>query len=828
MRRPIVKAGVRLFVMAAMVAFLGVKLGQCATPEVTRRDLLKTCENEKYEFTLKVRQAFLAYAKSQAQADLKADGKSLPKEFLTWIDANPDVEAAVYVAHDKPSAVLLQLYSLRLDLGKTKFEKYHQLALAAAIVHAKRMTEVDITPREPLKIAVNGDPRKPIDTKEPGRKLDINDHIINFLNDNTIVEEVAADPKDAGKLKYDSRGIAIPAAKGKSLPPLVKRKRSLYAADVLASKELQAKFNAYMKSKGHAVSINCGDRIVHWQSRDAVHGQQNKDITTAYKLFRTAYEAKGLLPRQADETPSVAERCIYMIRNYEYTFPAELQAERKWPQFPITAPWPVLTLLVDDDQPLREREERWIAFRDRGEFKKYGEYIGAIAQQFDIQSARRLKPHPFTYNTVQMMLKDGGVCGTMGAISARSHNSLGIPACQAIQPGHCAMISFQYDTKKKLYVCKGGQYATGGDEITIPFSRWFFGDAAKNYPRSPGFGVQPNPRKHMVYHQSVAWAVNHGMSTFHDSTMAYAVYQLLDESSRQAHGKTLLKSGFEINPYNFLLTDAAQAAADTPQAQVQFWQVFTTALESAGDKYGCRPLGLYSQTVKTKVFASISKMPVPEDKEAAAIVFAFLKFENCDAPAALVNYRFALEGLSSLLTQTNASFKDHLVSSRVNVSEVNDKACKAMAAELKAVGACIQDKEQKTKWALGLLALSKGREKYFGRWARVATDPAIAYLAQQAGQRMPDNTQLTQALLDRLAGELKDSVAGPRDLKSCRLLATKIGAAAKFLREPAQKKKWASDLSKIIAGHETFIPKTTNKNARPVRDPCADAIKGLL
>ena len=50
--------------------------------------------------------------------------------------------------------------------------------------------EADITPREPLKLVINGDPRKPIDTKEPGRTLDLNDHIINFLNDNTIEEDV--------------------------------------------------------------------------------------------------------------------------------------------------------------------------------------------------------------------------------------------------------------------------------------------------------------------------------------------------------------------------------------------------------------------------------------------------------------------------------------------------------------------------------------------------------------------------------------------------------------------------------------------------------------
>jgi len=96
----------------------------------------------------------------------------------------------VYGGHDTPSQVLLHLYSLRLDLGKANFEEYRQLALATAIVSAKRAFAADITPRAPLKLVINGDRRQPVNTREPGRELDKNDHIINFLNENTIEEEV--------------------------------------------------------------------------------------------------------------------------------------------------------------------------------------------------------------------------------------------------------------------------------------------------------------------------------------------------------------------------------------------------------------------------------------------------------------------------------------------------------------------------------------------------------------------------------------------------------------------------------------------------------------
>ncbi|GAH87415.1 unnamed protein product, partial [marine sediment metagenome] len=247
-------------------------------------------------------------------------------------------------------------------------------------------------------------------------------------------------------------------------------------------------------------------------------------------MFRTAYEAKGLLPAKRDPFASPAERCAYLIRNYEYKFPPKIQAQRKWPHFPLTAPWPILTMLAVNNQPLREREERWVAFRDKGEFQKYGEFIGSVAQQHDMQSARRLRPHPFTYHTIQMMLKDGGVCGTMAAISSRSHNTLGIPASQAIQPGHCAVVAFRYDPKSKTYSCKGHQYATGGDEKTTPFTPWFREDLVQRTGRKNGISISFRQRKPMVYHQSVAWAVNYGMRSYLDSTLAHAVFRLLAES----------------------------------------------------------------------------------------------------------------------------------------------------------------------------------------------------------------------------------------------------------------------------------------------------------
>jgi len=305
----------------------------------------------------------------------------------------------------------------------------------------------------------------------------------------------------------------------------------------------------------------------------------------------------------------------------------------------LTAPWPVLTMLAADRQPLREREERWEAFRDRGEFKMYGEYIGAIAQQQAMQSARRLKPYPFTYATVQMMLKDGGVCGTMGSISARSHNTLGIPASQATQPGHCAMVAFRYDRENNTYSCKGGQYATGGDEKTGPFTPWPFEDQFRRTGRRNGYEISFHNRKPMVYHQTVAWGINHGVESCLDSVIAYGVFRTLPEDQRKAHGLTLLESGLTVNPYSFLLVDAAQDLASTPQEQIRFWKNFQAALKSAADKPSCPIDGLYNTTVKNKMVARIARMPVPKDESTAIEVLTFLEEEKCEIPAAYEAYR---------------------------------------------------------------------------------------------------------------------------------------------------------------------------------------------
>jgi len=47
--------------------------------------------------------------------------------------------------------------------------------------------------------------------------------------------------------------------------------------------------------------------------------------------------------------------------------------------------------------------------------------------------------------------------------------------------------------------------------------------------------------------------------------LANAVFRLLPEEERRTHGVKLLESGLALNPHSFLLVDAAQNTAATPQ-----------------------------------------------------------------------------------------------------------------------------------------------------------------------------------------------------------------------------------------------------------------------
>lgn len=751
--------------------------------------------------------AWLEDKKASTLKELEAQGITLPPDFLAWIDSDPIVRTTVYAARSRPADVLKILRSLEIDLGeKTVREDHSQLALALAVARSSEAATVNLNPRGRLVLRIPGDPREPVDTNDPNRPLDRDDHIINFLNSRTITEQVVVGHREEPPpLRYDERGIAIPdTGKGKKqkIPITENRTRTLYAADVMASRALQIEFNAYMKSKGHEVEIDCGDGVIHWKSTAAVRAERKK-INEALVLFRTAYERKGLLPEARDPSPGPAESMAWWVRNDAYRFPAETAGERKWPRYPLTSPWPTLTLLAADNQPLREREERWIAFRDKGEMRTYGEYIGPIAQQFDMQSARRLSPHPFHYGTYQMMAKDGGVCGTMANMGVRTYNTLGIPSCTAGQPGHCALIFFQHDPKSGLFECKGGQFATGGPEKTHPHTPFVFGDI--------------DARKPMLYYQTIAWAMNHGFQSWLDSMVCFRMFQEVADSGASETRVSLLEQGLGLNPFNIVLADAAQESIDSPAGQFAFLSTWKKSLASAA-KPGCPAEGLYPDTLRDRAFARIAALPVPTDKAAARRILDQLVAANCANAQALVAYRVASNGLDAVLQKTEADFTAHLAGPRTESSAT------LMAATLEAMASRIEGKPQRAAWLKARRHEIEGHENFLGAKNKIITDACATFLAKATKHNLRDETARAQPVLDQVTSDFFAHVAGPRNNRSCQDMANRIQTIQKQLKDPKQARTWLSGLATAIKGKENFAGPKGKVSA----DPSARTIRDLL
>ncbi len=536
-------------------------------------------------------------------------GLELPEDFLAWVVEDPLVRASVYGCGREPLRVLLGLYSLELDLGRELVRRDHtQLALAFAIQDsysergeqgtpwndadgARAPRELpDISPRPPLELEIPGDPRVFIDTKDKARSLDSDDHIINFLEDHPPVE-VEETTDELPPLEYDERGVAKPRGAPVSVTRL--RSRPLLGADVIASRALQEEFNAYMSERGFPeVQLDCGDEVVYWECKEAVRDHELRGrIAAAHELFHAAYRNKGRMPMERDRAPTSAESMAWFLRNDRHAFSPEDRVARAWPRFPLQAPWPVLMMLAADDQPLREREEIWVRFRDKGEFRTYGEYIGGIAQQFDMQSARRVSPFAFSYGSIQMMWKDGGVCGTMGNIGARTFRIVGVPASTAGQPGHCAIVRMDHDPATGGFRCIGGQYATGGDDVTTVHAGW-------NYDGRGG-------RKPMIYHQAVAWGVSFNPESFIDVLVLGRAWRALDDASRAAGCVSLVEDGLARNPFALNLIEAAVAAASDQEQLQSVLAAFETVTSNLRSD---STYSLYLSTVRGLVDARRSQL----------------------------------------------------------------------------------------------------------------------------------------------------------------------------------------------------------------------------
>lgn len=735
--------------------------------------LLAAWQQAGYHFTPAFKARWLARAKGLALADIGKAGLALPADFLAWVDSDPVVAATVYGIAPDSARRLVFLRSLEIDLGPQDVrEKHLQLALALTDKYAHLLDPVTLVnpaigvslrERGRFQLRISGDPRVRVDTHPTERPLDLNDHIINFLEANPVVSEVKT----------------TKVVNGAKVVSVARQSRPAYACEVMSQPALQEAFNKYMKEHGQSVAIDCGNSISPWSPKKG-------GIMQAFKLFLDAYQAKGLLPRRGDPAPTPVEKAAYLIRNDNFRFPENVK--RSWPRFPLNAPWPVLDYLVSDGTTLREREFIWERFRDHNIAVGYGAYIGGIAQYPPFVKARRLQPFDFAYDTYPMRLKDGGVCGTMSNIGRALNIALGVPANQASQPGHSCFVAVGGNDHKG-YGLSIGQSATGGPASTGVSGRGsYLNEAIKFYP------------------------VNYGLLPYLDARIVQQVAAMLPENTPVKHRLTLLRDGFTANPYNLAIVTAIQDALASPLQQVAFWQLFDTTL-NAIDKPGCPKTSHYNTVVRQQLNVRLARLPLPADAGATRQIAAFLATSG---DAVWLKYQQAASGLPAVMEKLAACLKLAVAGTRTP----QDSA--VLAKQITTLGNAIKEQPAKINWANRMLSLLAGHEFFTtgtGKAAKSYPDPCVIALRELLGS--------SQSVTSAFANSLQVAISNnSRTANSCKLASDWLTVISKNLKNPKERAAFGQSLLAIITGRESYVPNPA-KPAELALDPCCALIYAL-
>jgi len=460
-------------------------------------DFRRVLVAEGYRFNEKVLRAYVENQRARAQAKLGAMGKTLPADFLAWVDGDPEVEATVY-GSPEPAHVLLMLRSLSLDVGEPRFRRYKSWLLAAAVKNANRGPDADIAPRPPLRLVIPGDPRKPVDTRDPGRPRDANDAIVNFLEDNRIV-----------------------------------------ASDVMYEADWQAKFNAAMAEQGFPARVDCSMRLGPGTPREK--RERLAKVMAAYRLFQTAYEEKGRIPREKDPRIGLAEWVVFQVDNHE--------AGRSKSRFPLDkAPWPVLTALLNPRLSLREAHH--INAPNSGIIPPDRRTLNAFSTE--MLKAVDVRPFPFAEGSWFMIKKHGGACGTRAMLAAHQNKAQGLPSAPVGEIGHASWAEIAWFEKGGRFKLR---FEGGGRDpdilsihLALPISRGRDQERASNWA-------------------AFLEAVQHpgSVTSYMRSMMAWHALQSLTPGEQAAHGERLRADALALNPGNVLLSGAIERAAAEAQ-----------------------------------------------------------------------------------------------------------------------------------------------------------------------------------------------------------------------------------------------------------------------
>jgi hypothetical protein len=315
-----------------------------------------------------------------------------------------------------------------------------------------------------------------------------------------------------------------------------------------------------------------------------------------------------------------------------------------------------------------------------------------------------------------MMWKDGGVCGTMGNIGARTYRICGVPASTAGQPGHCALVRMERDQATGKLRCVGGQYATGGDEVTTVHAGWNFDDAGGRRP--------------MVHWQSIAWGCNHGFAGLVDTLALVRVFAALPPATRAKECMAFVADALARNPFALAAVEAGLAAAPDAATAIALLDTFDKSTLATTD---AKEHALYRSTVRDRAHARVLQLPEPAGRAANEKLLGELERQGCCDGKLLARTWRAIDGEAGFTQRCRDQVKAYLATP----GRARDKRVgRTFADRVKAWGQTVKGKAAKAAWANELLADFAGKEVLEHK-GKKSIDPAVEVLCKLADREPP-------------------------------------------------------------------------------------------
>ena len=303
----------------------------------------------------------------------------------------------------------------------------------------------------------------------------------------------------------------------------------------------KTKFNAYMEAKGQPARVNCSMKLGPGTPQQKKPALQK--VMAAYRLFETAYEEKGRIPKQKEPRIGLAEWVVLQIDNHE--------AGKSRSGFPLDkAPWPVLTALLNPRLSLREA---YNMNNGHGDVIPRDRYMINAATTAELKAVD-VRPFPYAEGTWYMIKKHGGACGTRAMLAANQNKAYGLPSSPVGEIGHASWVEFAYfkngDRFKMRFEGGGHNPATLSIHLALPISR------GRDQERASNWGAFLD-----------AIQGKGGVPSYMESMMAYYTIQSLTPDERAKYGAQLKADAMAINPGNICLSgtiahNTAQSVAD--------------------------------------------------------------------------------------------------------------------------------------------------------------------------------------------------------------------------------------------------------------------------